>query len=904
MKDQAIVSRRDTLLTATTVAAAAALGSPVGIFPSPAEAQPTKLPNMPTRNPRLPDSVYPQSHFNPGATKFPILNVKDFGAVGDGVHDDTAAIQATIDFAYNHQHQAVYLPAGKYKTSSTLYLDAPGVNWRAGGGPNMTFSAFSLTLIGDIGGGANHEGYGTQILPTFNNNVALGIGPGRGMGARNLTITGPFIGNNASYHNGGQNTAGVGIGIPSGSAGTSRTYFENVFVENFYNGILTGMFNGSLLDDSNTFVKCGVVNCFNCWNFSGRENYINTLVHCQGGGTQVVTAPTGADVWVFGGNLSTASGWFAVLAITAATMSAITWGDPGSLGTFVYYFDITLGTETTFGGTPAAMGLGVYNAYAMLTTRHGAIPLFLYSWNSGTRVARFYINNDFALTFYGQDNSVGNTNLAADMAAQTWLYASERTTTFQGNNVHVHGAHLENPDIPCCVFDTFGTGVGGLRASELRNFFYNSGPVLTGDYAPFGVGTAGFAAYLVSLAHPFIRVDQGNLSISDGLFGGGEPPAMFVNAYQNMRLSMNRVNNVPGYQMRAYTQTRNGVWCQNDFSGGDMPLSSYGAGVGESDMCNYHTRGNNVEGADFKKYPGQHAWLGVRPNPGTRPLLRPDDADTLTGTLPAVNWASGFNTSQVYQLLWGGQVYHINHPVYGKSNTETAGINNPPAPARARKFYSVVSDHHFYTYGQTIGSYSSGPACSLAYQGQSYCVYADTTTLQIVFPGLGIQISDASANGFTTYVVTGVYQQLGYFTIGNSGVPNGSGLGGPANMFGVKGTPFTASSIGQEAYSIRKLDRADQINYQSGTLANFTLDNNDTDVILAASGTTATLTITMMPSPYDQDKVTIRTSQPVTTLTLSPNTGQSVAGNPSTLAAGALTTAIYRKANTTWYFAH
>jgi hypothetical protein len=60
------------------------------------------------------------------------VSVKDFGAVGDGVTDDTAAIQAAINYASNNRFPTVYAPAGKYKIS-TIYLtyDAslnPGFN--------------------------------------------------------------------------------------------------------------------------------------------------------------------------------------------------------------------------------------------------------------------------------------------------------------------------------------------------------------------------------------------------------------------------------------------------------------------------------------------------------------------------------------------------------------------------------------------------------------------------------------------------------------------------------------------------------------------------------------------------------------------------------------------------------
>lgn len=44
------------------------------------------------------------------------VSVKDFGAVGDGVTDDTAAIQAALDSDYS----TIYFPQGSYKTTSKL----------------------------------------------------------------------------------------------------------------------------------------------------------------------------------------------------------------------------------------------------------------------------------------------------------------------------------------------------------------------------------------------------------------------------------------------------------------------------------------------------------------------------------------------------------------------------------------------------------------------------------------------------------------------------------------------------------------------------------------------------------------------------------------------------------------
>lgn len=79
-----------------------------------------------------------------------VYNVRDYGAVGDGVADDTAAIQATIDAANNLG--SVFFPDGTYKITDTLsvtYDDtwqavnlfgsgvSSKIEWRGGNGKPM-----------------------------------------------------------------------------------------------------------------------------------------------------------------------------------------------------------------------------------------------------------------------------------------------------------------------------------------------------------------------------------------------------------------------------------------------------------------------------------------------------------------------------------------------------------------------------------------------------------------------------------------------------------------------------------------------------------------------------------------------------------------------------------------------
>lgn len=134
-----------------------------------------------------------------------LVSVKDFGAVGNGVADDTAAIAAADVYARSIGAK-LYFPAGTYMVSQlVLYTNS---NWFGDGR--------DATIIKQI------VGSNTDLLYGVNSNSCWGVTTPTdfavGFTLRNLTLDG---------NRSGGNTAGSGL-----AAFVARPIMENVFIKN------------------------------------------------------------------------------------------------------------------------------------------------------------------------------------------------------------------------------------------------------------------------------------------------------------------------------------------------------------------------------------------------------------------------------------------------------------------------------------------------------------------------------------------------------------------------------------------------------------------------------------------------------------------------------------------------
>jgi hypothetical protein len=185
-----------------------------------------------------------------------VVSVLDFGAVGDGVADDTVAIQAAIDYTYTKPNNVngkqlggiVFLPKGRYLIKTSLVLPV-GITIQ---GEPSGLASVSLSL----------NSSGSQIVVSatlangspWNNSAAFTIASGGPITIRDIAINGTQTVTTSRCVYLGDGTTNVGI---------TQGHFENVRFVGF-----TNVFYGTKMFDC-SFYDCGFESNTNCFNFFG-----------------------------------------------------------------------------------------------------------------------------------------------------------------------------------------------------------------------------------------------------------------------------------------------------------------------------------------------------------------------------------------------------------------------------------------------------------------------------------------------------------------------------------------------------------------------------------------------------------------------------------------------------------
>jgi hypothetical protein len=163
--------------------------------------------------------------------KFGIVSVKTYGAVGDGVTDDTVAIQDAINSLTNGG--CVYFPLGTYLISNTITIDKSNITINIANGANILSTLTNKTLFYVTGNNAIFTG-GGKIVSSLNWNgsnvqwtYAIIF-----INSNNCIVENIYI----------ENVHKVGIGISGNNCIISKCKITGNYPASSYTGVETGHF--------------------------------------------------------------------------------------------------------------------------------------------------------------------------------------------------------------------------------------------------------------------------------------------------------------------------------------------------------------------------------------------------------------------------------------------------------------------------------------------------------------------------------------------------------------------------------------------------------------------------------------------------------------------------------------
>lgn len=721
-----------------------------------------------------------------------LLNIRMFGAKGDGVTDDTAAIQKAIDTAYANNDSGVFCPSGQYKTTSPLYLDPPG-NLRSNLS-NPTMFNFSLAFVGqDESMGTGYEiNWGCQIQASFTNGPALYVGTGQHMRVANIGL----VCEPCTYHGNIPSTA-VGIALTGGDGGSSVNLIENVNADYFYADFKTDANGGCCLDDSVTFRKVVATDAYAGIDIFGQQSASIRVDDCT-------CAFNAISIWnqsniegvvVSGGNLSNeygASNSFGIASVSSLSKSNNSGFPYPSNGNGANWY---LFTFTATIASPDQYVPNVYNSWVMSTPGFGLVPMIMTAWNSGTDQATFELWAPWVYATFGTqiDLTAGTTDLQSELQNVSTIYAAERVTALLGGTIKATGITLEEQGACFTIADTSESQISGNAPAASaggnsiwveNSIFGNTGN--TGASNPIFYCQQAFPLIYQPVAgvidfenntfgEQALSNDAGIIDLASfGVLPNSTSPERGVFIAKNNRRWYNP-------NVRYSAGSRDGSWNSVSITNGYFDDYSSGHGAGYWDPTPFLPRQPSGSFPPFVNQTlyardGEMAtpYIGWRPDPSRTPNLPPTLYSSVSGSLGALGTYPVINCETVYKSVdW--------------NSTALAHV------------WARSASCPMFSYGQNLTNALLSGTITWSYDGQSNVVKLDATTLSWMFAGLAIGLPDPSS-GTDWYIVTGVYPTLGYITVVNADSDtNNYGL-----LVGTAGTTYSCSSscsISEKSYS-------------------------------------------------------------------------------------------------------
>lgn len=664
--------------------------------------------------------------------------------------------------------------------------------WRAitltqsgGGGSPGAGGNFSLGISGPEGLGWG-SGFGCSIKPTFNNGLWIVVGIGQRMTVRNIALAGTV-----SCWRGSCDPNGIGIGIASDGAGVENALIENVNIAGpIYTLSETG-FNGDGLGAETTWRKMFSGNCYNGIIINHSQNFINHVEDSNLGCVNDVIATSGPGIMIEGGAIGTEGSQGPVIGSFAISGTSALSPDH-STGAWRYFFSTVITPGPTGGGCQSGtstpfdcitgcnpQGGCVLNRWTFPTAHYGIVPAFPVGYVAATKTMTFQIqqgwaNWNFTLGSINNPNSADTyTDINAELQAVTTAYATEGVTMFMGDAFQVRHVHIENS--PTCL-ELF---------NDTQTFAGDGGSIFEGLFFNYDIiGTGTLPANYCQLSWPFIDATNGATSFrfSQNRFSGS-----FAQSQTPLVIDIGPLSPTCYFDYQAY-QVSN--WAMRTINSGGNNPAQLGSQCRFNDPVFVQTGNNAPNQAQNQGLLLQQKLpqIGFFQGPGL-------------AYLPIFNWTilqnvSGHTLDQ-YPPINGGQVYSV------LQNNDWA--NNVPASATVAQL--VQSQHKYYSWGQDITT-SICSGLSWAYKGQTDVVLADSCSLGLLFPGLGITLDNGT--GPQHYAVTATFPRTsldggthpGYFTVldvPKNSTPNDLLLGTKTTVYTCPGScPVT--KIGQDPF--------------------------------------------------------------------------------------------------------